>query len=97
MRWLACAIVLLAVGCTPVVDDPRHWVIGHGPTLADPQDYDDCLHKARYSETFASGSGASTLQPPSDRPAPAGDLHARSRLPTEMTRRAMTWSPARTS
>jgi hypothetical protein len=70
MRWLACAIVLLAVGCAPVVDDPRHWIIGHGPTLADPQDYDDCLHKARYSETFASGSGGLPLYSPPhiDRP-----------------------------
>jgi hypothetical protein len=67
MRWLACAIVLLAVGCTPVVDDPRHWVSGHNRTLADPQDYNDCLHKARYSETFASGS-AGLLPPQIDRP-----------------------------
>ena len=56
MRWLASAIVLLAVGCTPMTADPRSWVVGHGRTLADPLDYDDCLQKARYAETFASES-----------------------------------------
>jgi hypothetical protein len=53
MRWLASVIVLLAAGCT-MTADPTSWVIGQGRTLADPQDYDDCLHKARYAETFAS-------------------------------------------
>lgn len=70
MRWLACAIVLLAVGCAPVADHPGNWVISQGHTVANPQDYDDCLHKARYSETFASGSeGPPLYSPPQlDRP-----------------------------
>jgi hypothetical protein len=53
MRATLCSIFLLLAGCATVTDTPGSWLTREG-SLADPQDYADCLSKARYTEQLAS-------------------------------------------
>jgi hypothetical protein len=65
MRGALCLIVLLVVGCTAVTDRPAKWLTRDG-SLADPQDYADCLSKARYTDQFASSGVPSYNLPQTD-------------------------------
>jgi hypothetical protein len=51
MKRTFCVVLLLLTGCTAVVDRPTNWLTRDG-ALADPEDYADCLNKARSPEQF---------------------------------------------
>lgn len=65
MRGALCLIGLLLVGCAAVPGRPGNWLTRDG-ALADPQDYADCLSKARSTDQVASSGGSIYALPQTD-------------------------------